>query len=150
MENTQNTHPHAELHLRVDHDLQVNRDGGLQNGMFMLAGCPHCIAKAIAEQMIKHPPFRNTIFEALLLYSGESAKKQSNEQALVSENLSIPDMQIRFTLKALNTSPKQHIAAKRLGISERTLARWKKDFDIRWSRKRGGYISYREPKLILE
>lgn len=51
------------------------------------------------------------------------------------ENLSIPDMHRRFALRALNESPKEHVAAKKLGISTRTLTRWKKEFGIFWNKK---------------
>lgn len=57
-----------------------------------------------------------------------------------TESLHIPTMHRDFILKALNTSCCHKRAAKRLGMTERNLFKWKKDLGIAWDEKESKYI----------
>lgn len=46
----------------------------------------------------------------------------------------------KMVLKALNTSPNTFVAAEKLGITERTVYRYKKDFSIKKNRETRKYI----------
>lgn len=53
----------------------------------------------------------------------------------MNENLNILHNYKITAIKALNKTGKVKEAAELLGISERTLVRWKKDFNIVWCKK---------------
>lgn len=58
----------------------------------------------------------------------------------MTESLSIPDMWRDYTLKALNTSCCIKRAALRLGVDERTIYHWKKEFGIVWDSEEGKFL----------
>jgi hypothetical protein len=66
----------------------------------------------------------------------------------MSEILNIEYHVKRLVLLALNKSARQFEAAKLLGVSERTLARYKKQFNIGYS-KRNDEFYFKGEKAIL-
>ena len=71
------------------------------------------------------------IFIVHFLYLGDSDKFSYAEEVLEEETLSIQHNEIELIIKALEKSNgKRKIAAKELGISERTLYRKIKQYDI--------------------
>lgn len=55
----------------------------------------------------------------------------------------------RMVLRALNVSAKQFEAAALLGISERTLARYKKNFNIRYDKERDEFYFKGDRAVVI-
>lgn len=64
----------------------------------------------------------------------------------MTETLHIPTVRKKFVLRALNTSDSLKQAAAKLGIQERTLYLWKRDFGIVWDK--GGRMWVEESLTI--